>query len=134
MVSILQEIFFNKQRISKLRRVKGVDPGGINMPNLKNKQIIGTFVITAALAISFMAGTAFGEAKTARLDNAKLHLQKAIALLKAADNPEVKPPFGGHRNKALNAANKALQETERARSYQLTHTAPKKRPKIGKKQ
>ena len=77
-----------------------------------------TFAGVAAattLAGAFYAGVAY--AADPRLDQANDNITKAIALLRAAENPGVRPPFGGHRARAINALERAQKEIERAKRY-----------------
>lgn len=55
----------------------------------------------ACLAGSFYAGVAYAGTVDPKLDDADANVEKAIALLKAAKNDGVRPPFGGHRVKAV---------------------------------
>ena len=83
----------------------------------------------ACLVGSFYAGTAYGA--DPKLDDAKSNVEKAIALLKAAENEGVKPPFGGHRVKAVWHGKRMLKQIEKAKKY--ADNPPKKRGKRGKK-
>lgn len=77
-----------------------------------------TFAGVAAattLAGAFYAGVAY--AADPRLDQANDNITKAIALLKAAENPGVKPPFGGHRERAIDACERAQREIAQAKKY-----------------
>jgi hypothetical protein len=67
------------------------------------------------LAAAFYAGVAY--AADPRLDQANDNIVKAIALLRAAENPGVRPPFGGHRERAIDALERAQKEIERAKRY-----------------
>ena len=68
-----------------------------------------------ALAGAFYAGVAY--AADPRLDQANDNITKAIALLRAAENPGVKPPFGGHRERAIDNLERAQREIEKAKRY-----------------
>jgi hypothetical protein len=55
-----------------------------------------------------------------RLDLADANIEKAIALLNAAENPSAKnpsKPFGGHRTKAVSALERARQEITAAKAH-----------------
>jgi hypothetical protein len=67
------------------------------------------------MAAAFYAGVAL--AADARLDDADNNVEKAIALLAAAENPERKPPFGGHRAKAVALLKQARKEIEKAKKF-----------------
>jgi hypothetical protein len=78
------------------------------------KTVAGVAAATA-LAGAFYAGVAY--AADPRLDQANDNVTKAIALLRAAENPGVRPPFGGHRERAIDALEKAQREIEKAKRY-----------------
>ena len=78
------------------------------------KTVAGVAAATT-LAAAFYAGVAY--AADPRLDQANDNITKAIALLKAAENPGVKPPFGGHRERAIDACERAQREIEKAKKY-----------------
>lgn len=55
-----------------------------------------------------------------RFDLADAHVEKAIALVKAAQNPTAKDPkrpFGGHDTKAVSHLERARQEIAAAKAY-----------------
>jgi hypothetical protein len=79
------------------------------------RKTIAGLAAATTLAGAFYAGTAY--AADARLDQAKDNITKAIALLKAAENPNVKPPFGGHRERAIDALERAQREIDAAKRY-----------------
>lgn len=76
------------------------------------------------LAAAFYAGVAY--AADSRLDDADAAVEKAIALLKAAENPGVNPPFGGHRQKAIKDLEQARVQIAKAKAYADN---PKHKPK-----
>jgi hypothetical protein len=78
------------------------------------KTFTGVAAMTT-LAAAFYAGAAY--AADPRFDQANDNITKAIALLKAAENPGVRPPFGGHREKAIDALERAQKEIEKAKRY-----------------
>ena len=84
-----------------------------------------SLVATAGLALAgaFYAGVAYA-AVDPKLDQAVDFLTKADALLEAAENPGVKPPFGGHRESAQKNIKQAIKDIEKAKKY-----AEKKQPK-----
>jgi hypothetical protein len=86
-----------------------------------------TFVGVAAattLAGAFYAGAAY--AADPRFDQANDNITKAIALLRAAENPGVKPPFGGHRERAIDNLERAQKEIEKAKRFaDDPHNKPK---------
>jgi hypothetical protein len=67
------------------------------------------------LAGAFYAGVAY--AADARLEEADGAVEKAIALLDAAQNPGKNPPFGGHRAKAIALLKQARKEIEKAQKF-----------------
>lgn len=71
----------------------------------------GLTVVSAA----FFAGAAW--AADAKLDLAVDNLVKAEALLKAAENPGIDPPFGYHRQRALQYVGLAMKEVEASKTY-----------------
>ena len=73
----------------------------------------------AVLAGVFYAGMAF--AADAKLDQAKDLNEKSIALLQAAANDGVKPPFGGHRAKAIWHLKQAQKQIDKAKKYADKH-------------
>ena len=78
------------------------------------KTFLGVAAATA-LAGAFYAGAAY--AADPRFDQANDNIVKAIALLRAAENPGVRPPFGGHRERAIDALERAQKEIEKAKRY-----------------
>ncbi|GMV14177.1 MAG: hypothetical protein AMXMBFR56_24010 [Polyangiaceae bacterium] len=85
-------------------------------------------VLGIGLAGAFYAGVAY--AADQRLDDADAAVEKAIALLQAAENPGVNPPFGGHRQKAIQDLKKARAQIAKAKAYADN---PKNAPKKPKK-
>lgn len=81
-------------------------------------------VLGIGLAGAFYAGVAY--AADQRLDDADAAVEKAIALLQAAENPGVNPPFGGHREKAIQDLKKARAQIAKAKAYADN---PKNKPK-----
>jgi hypothetical protein len=70
-----------------------------------------------------IAGTVL--AADPRLDDASAHVDQAIALLTAADNPaKDKGEFGGHRKKAIDSLNNAKREIAKAKEF-ADKTPPK---------
>ncbi|MCA9642026.1 MAG: hypothetical protein H6718_15865 [Polyangiaceae bacterium] len=74
----------------------------------------------AVLAGVFYAGMAFA-AVDPKLADADRTLDNTIALLQAAQNEGVKPPFGGHRAKAIWHAKQAKKEIAKAQKYAEKH-------------
>ncbi len=75
-------------------------------------------LVTAAavgLAGAFYAGKAY--AADPKLDQANSAVSQAIVLLQAAQNPDVDPPFGGHRQKAIRLLQRAQEEIEAAKKW-----------------
>ena len=72
-------------------------------------------LVGVGLAGAFTAGVAW--AADPRLDEADAAVQKAIALLEAAQNPGVQPPFGGHRENAVTHLKKARTEIAKAKAW-----------------
>jgi hypothetical protein len=76
-----------------------------------------------ALLVGMPIGMLIGIAGTVlaadpRLDDASAHVDQAIALLTAADNPaKDKGEFGGHRKKALDLLNNAKREIGKAKEF-----------------
>lgn len=63
-----------------------------------------------------IAGTVL--AADPRLDDANGHIDQAIALLTAADNPaKDKGDFGGHRKRAIDLLNQAKKEIGKAKDF-----------------
>ena len=83
-----------------------------------------------ALLVGMPLGMLLGIAGTVlaadpRLDDASAHVDQAIALLTAADNPNKdKGEFGGHRKKAIDLLNNAKREIAKAKEF-ADKTPPK---------
>ena len=87
--------------------------------------------ILAGLVVCLGAGTA--NAADPRLDQADAAVQKAIALLEAAQNPGVDPEFGGHRKKAIHDLKKAREQIQKAKEFaDNPKNKPKDKPKLDK--
>lgn len=71
--------------------------------------------VALLLSAGFFVGAAY--AADAKFDLAVDNLVKAKALLNAAENPGVDPPFDFHRRKAVLAINTAMREIEAAKQY-----------------
>jgi hypothetical protein len=85
---------------------------------MKNPILTRAAIATAlglGLAGSFWAGKAF--AADPKLDQANAAVGQAIVLLQAAQNDGVKPPFGGHRSKAVRLLQRAQKEIEAAKKW-----------------
>jgi hypothetical protein len=75
-------------------------------------------VIAATLAAAVPIGMAL--AADSRLDLADDHIEKAIALVNASQNPNAKDPdrpFGGHDDKAMKLLEAAREEIAKAKAY-----------------
>lgn len=72
-------------------------------------------LIGFGLLATFHAGIVF--AADQRLADADAAIEKAIALLRAAENPGVEPPFGEHDKKAIRHAKKARKHIAEAIAY-----------------
>ncbi|HEX3774764.1 MAG TPA: hypothetical protein VHV51_09890 [Polyangiaceae bacterium] len=79
------------------------------------------------LAGSFFAGAAYAAAD-ARLSEANDHVTQALVLLKAAADPDKKPPFGGHRDKAVALLTQAQGEIGKAIDFANAPPKPTKKP------
>ncbi len=88
------------------------------------RRVLTMGLVGAGLAGAFYAGLAF--AADQNLADADNNVEKAIALLQAAQNPGVNPPFGTHRGKAILALKAARKEIKKAQDYQDNPPAPKK--------
>jgi outer membrane biosynthesis protein TonB len=77
-----------------------------------------------SLAGAFFAGAAF--AADPKLDEATAMITKAVAALKAAENPDPKREFGGHRMAAVELLTRAQGEILKAKQFA---DAPPKEPK-----
>jgi outer membrane biosynthesis protein TonB len=77
-----------------------------------------------SLAGAFFAGAAY--AADPRLDEATDLITKAVAVLKAAENPDPKREFGGHRKAAVELLTRAQGEILKAKQVA---DAPPKEPK-----
>ncbi len=74
-----------------------------------------------SLAGAFFAGAAY--AADPRLDEATDLITKAVAVLKAAENPDPKREFGGHRKNAIELLTRAQGEILKAK--QVADAPPK---------
>jgi hypothetical protein len=82
------------------------------------RRFAATIVVAGALAGAFFAGAAY--AADGRIALADGNAEKAIALLKAAQNPTAKDPrrpFGGHRDRAVRLLEHARKEMAAAKAY-----------------
>ena len=84
-------------------------------------------LVAGALSVAgaFFAGAAY--AADPKLDEATDLITKAVALLKAAENPDPKREFGGHRREAIGLLTRAQGEILKAK--QVADTPPPKDPK-----
>lgn len=92
-----------------------------------------TLAVGAGLAGSFYAGAAY--AADAAFDDANAHLEKAVLLLKSAQNPNArnpKAPFGGHRLLAVKAIQLAEKEIAKAKAFADKPAPPPKDKGKGK--
>lgn len=80
-------------------------------------------LLGALVAGSFYAGVAF--AADPKLDQADANVEKAIELLKAAENPGVKVPFGGHRDAAVKLLEQSRKQIAKAKQYADNPPKPK---------
>lgn len=87
--------------------------------NTFGKKVLVVALVSVVLAGSFTAGVAYGQ--ISRIDSADDNITKAIALLQAAENPGVVPPWGGHRKKALRYLNLAQREVAACRAWFEDH-------------
>ncbi len=78
--------------------------------------------LATLVAASFYAGTAW--AADAKLDDALSNIDKAVALLEAADNGDGHHEFGGHRRAAIGLLKQARTQVEKAKKYADTHPPP----------
>jgi outer membrane biosynthesis protein TonB len=76
-----------------------------------------------SLAGAFFAGAAY--AADPRLDEATDLLTKAVAVLKAAENPDPKKEFGGHRKNAIELITRAQGEILKAKQFADKEPKPK---------
>ncbi|HEX6766522.1 MAG TPA: hypothetical protein VF103_13610 [Polyangiaceae bacterium] len=80
--------------------------------------------VRKSLLIGLPIGMLIGIAGTVlaadpRLDDANGHVDQAIALLTAADNPaRDKGDFGGHRKRAIDLLNQVKKEITKAKEFQ----------------
>jgi hypothetical protein len=83
------------------------------MQNTSMKRSAVLVASALGLAGAFFAGAAYAAADP-RLSEANDAVTKAIALLKAAENPDSKHEFGGHRAKAVELLTRAQGEIGKA--------------------
>jgi hypothetical protein len=92
------------------------------------KRVVWGGAGASLLAGAFYAGIA--HAADPRLDQANDNVTKAIALLQAAENPDPKKEFGGHRNKAIQHLKRAQAEIAKAKAF-ADRPAPDGKPGHG---
>ncbi len=97
------------------------------------KKSLRTLAAGTVLAGAFYAGMAFAAPADPLLAAADLSAEKAIAQLEAAKNEGVKPPFGGHRAKAVWHIKQARKEIAKAIKYAEKERKPKPPPAPPKK-
>jgi len=97
------------------------------MPNTSMKRSAVMVASALGLAGAFFAGAAF--AADERLDQATDLITKAIATLKAAENPDPKAEFGGHRKNAVELLTRAQSEILKAKAFADKPKEPKPKPK-----
>ena len=98
------------------------------MQNTSMKRSALLVASTLGLASAFFAGAAYAAAD-AKLSQANDAVTQAIVLLKAAQNGEAKPPFGGHREKALEFLTRGQAEIAKAIDFANQPPKPVKPPK-----
>ncbi|HKO49488.1 MAG TPA: hypothetical protein VJV79_17285 [Polyangiaceae bacterium] len=76
-----------------------------------------------SLAGAFFAGAAY--AADPKLDEATALITKAVAVLKAAENPDPKREFGGHRMAAVELLMRAQGEIIKAKQFANSTPKPK---------
>ncbi|MCC6214609.1 MAG: hypothetical protein IT376_07055 [Polyangiaceae bacterium] len=92
------------------------------MTSWMKRAALGAMAATA-LGGAFYAGTAY--AADPRLDDAIVSIDRAIALLEAAQNPNGKRvPFGGHRKSAIRDLKQAKGHVEKAKKWADDHPPP----------
>jgi hypothetical protein len=86
-------------------------------------------LVAGALAVAgaFFAGAAY--AADSKLDDATDLITKAVAVLKAAQNPDPKKDFGGHRMAAVEHLMRAQAEIIKAKQFAETAPPTPKEPK-----
>ena len=85
---------------------------------MKNTSMKRSAIMVAgalSLAGAFFAGAAY--AADPRLDQATDLITKAVAVLKAAENPDPKREFGGHRHEAIELLTRAQGEIQKAKQF-----------------
>ncbi|HMJ13584.1 MAG TPA: hypothetical protein VK524_19330 [Polyangiaceae bacterium] len=91
------------------------------------KRGVGLLAGASLLAGSFYAGVAY--AADQRLDQAADNVTKAVALLEAAQNPDPKREFGGHRVKAIAHLKRGLAAIQKAKEFADRPAPPDKHKK-----
>lgn len=81
--------------------------------SMKRSAVFVAGALTVAGA--FFAGAAY--AADPRLDEATDLITKAVAVLKAAENPDPKKEFGGHRKEAIQLLTRAQGEILKAKQF-----------------
>jgi hypothetical protein len=85
------------------------------MPSMNVRRTL-LLALPLTLAVGFAGGRAY--AADERLDRADTHVDQAIALLTAAENPSRgEPKFGGHRHKAIQFLKLVKREIEKAKDF-----------------
>src|SRR5450432_3688228 len=95
------------------------------MQNMSMKRSAMFVAGALGLAGALFAGAAY--AADPHLDDANDAITKALVLLKAAENPDPKLEFGGHRKKAVEFLTRAQSEIAKAKEF-ADATPPTKPP------
>lgn len=97
------------------------------MQNTSMKRSAVLVASALGLAGAFFAGAAYAAADP-RLSEANDAVTQAVTLLKAAQNPDVKMEFGGHRVKAIELLTSAQGEIAKAIEFANAPPKPHKPP------
>ena len=97
------------------------------MQNTKMKRSALLVAGALSLAGAFFAGAAY--AADPKLDEATALITKAVAALKAAQNPDPKKEFGGHRMAAIELLMRAQGEIIKAKQFADAAPPTPKEPK-----
>jgi outer membrane biosynthesis protein TonB len=97
------------------------------MQNTRMKRSAVLVAGALSLAGAFFAGAAY--AADPKLDEATDLITKAIAVLKAAQSPDPKKEFGGHRNAAVELLTRAQGEIIKAKQFADAVPPTPKEPK-----
>jgi hypothetical protein len=120
----------NAALLCKLGIILIFSGGNFSVQNTSMKRSAVFVAGALTLAGAFFAGAAYAAAP--RLDEATDLITKAVAVLKAAENPDPKKEFGGHRKTAIELLTRAQGEILKANEFADKPTPKDPKPPVTK--